>query len=76
MIDTSALPWIGNGLILAATYLLARKRKICLVYYSLGNVLYIVWAFQHQIWGVVALDGVLTGLNVRAWIAWNLEEKP
>jgi len=75
VMNTVDLQWVGNGLILAATYLLAHKRKSSLVYYSLGNACWITWALPHHVWGIVALDGILTVLNVRAWITWRMDER-
>jgi hypothetical protein len=75
MTEAFILQWGGNASILLATYLLARKMKVCLVLYSLGNLLWIIWALQHHVWAIVVLDGILTVLNVRAWLAWKADEQ-
>ena len=75
MSEAFILQWGGNASSLLATYLLARKRKVCLVLYSLGNLLWITWAMRHHIWAIVSLDGILTVLNVRAWLAWKADEQ-
>jgi hypothetical protein len=65
------LQWIGNSFILLATYALAKKKRLCLVLYSLGNVCWITSGIHSHLWAIVALDGILTALNIRAWIQWS-----
>lgn len=65
------LQWAGNGFILLATYELSKKKRLCLVYYSIGNLLWMVYSIHSHLWALLALDVILTALNVRAWFKWG-----
>lgn len=65
------IQWAGNGCILLGSWLLAKKRRSCLVAYSIGNFCWISYGVAAHIWPMVALDAILTGLNVWGWLRWN-----
>jgi hypothetical protein len=61
--------WPAMGTSVVAAWLVAsrsqRRRGAGFWWFLAGNALWIIWGFHMRAWGLVALQIVLVGLNVR-----------
>jgi hypothetical protein len=68
----SLIPWISGCLIVAAIYLLSRKRKLGLWFQLISGILNVAFfMLTTPIWGYVVLNTVLIIISVQGIIKWQ-----
>ena len=62
MIDFEILGWIGFGFISLGYYLNSQKNILCFYLWAIGNIIFIIYAYQIESNGNRYSDNILIGL--------------
>ena len=62
---------ISSVFMLGGTIFAAKKKRICWVSYSIGNVMWLYVCIKTQTYGYVPLAIIYVFLNIYGWLQWN-----
>jgi hypothetical protein len=62
------MDWIGNLLIAYGYYTTTNEKRWGFYPYVVGELVYVVYAYNTQAWGLLALCLLFSVLGVRGWI--------
>lgn len=65
------MTWIVAAVSLWATWLNARKVRLCFALWFVTNACWAVVNVSHGIYARACLDAIYTGLAVYGWFAWR-----
>tara|TARA_Y100000996_G_C22463887_1_gene619225 strand:- start:687 stop:902 length:216 start_codon:yes stop_codon:yes gene_type:complete len=71
MNDFEILGWIGFAFISLGYYLNSQKKINCFYFWALGNIIFIVYAYQIESYPMLFMSLVTLAMNVYGYIQWK-----
>jgi nicotinamide riboside transporter PnuC len=70
------MDWIAAAFVIFSVYLTGRKNRWGWVVAGIGAILFMIVAFQKEVYGMIALDVVLIIMNIINFIKWSGYTRP
>ena len=63
--------WIGFGFISLGYYLNSQKNIICFYVWALGNIIFIIYAYQIESYPMLFMSLFTLAMNIYGYIKWK-----